>query len=481
MSAKEQLIVVQDWTPIKPDKLPKSIKLLIENQTQLEGLDEWTGLEGRILSSVLRSETAPLEQYKLEGGAWRWRILQGAGGGVGVMKEYPAEIVIGNEHFLKQVDIFGRRLMRSDRVPGIFSNRAGRKVDRYRKAIASGQLTFDFDRIPEVAEGNTPSVHSNVRRLYLTMLGFNEKNPVGERGGTATFGEIFNLWGVRKPSAVDYDALQKYFLDLARCAVQYDNKRRGVERETWGFNLIEAWAITSGRLVWNFTEPALSPVTQLWLEGELTPRKLGELGGAVFYPAKYLREPLPQHLDNIRCALLVHRYGRYVSFLTIMRDWAKVKADQFRKPDETVKLCRKWMQELKDRGVIGDYHIKYEWKGGGPLRKGRTYPPPTQVKVKFYKRPRAKATPDLKPGDRKRLDEILEWLTRKNEKGENIHGTTTRPSTIKETLESATARLGMPTVYRAYKEHATGAKPSPPKFWETLYPLGRRGRRSKST
>jgi hypothetical protein len=360
---------------------------------------------------------------------------------------------------------------------------------RYRKQTEAGQLVFDFAQIapgrPQSEKFNTqlPSVHTNTRAMHWAMLFFTFQScalkAADPLGGTATARDFFDAFGIENPGGRDYDRLLKYFYSVATQTVQFDNMRPGKEHHQWGYAFVSWYDITgegeSMRFWWAYNPPAVSPVTIAWLKGELTPELAAELGGYVEYPRRYLSEPLPAHLDNIRHSLLMHRWGRKVSYLTILKKWGRVPEAQLKRVAESADLAESYFTELKKHGVIGDYYTSVEQRAGR-LREGQ--PVPLRDRKVIFAKPGNRSRLTLEAPDRKRFDEILEWLTRKDQRGDNVHGTTSRPVRIREQLEKAVLRYGMPRVYREYKTHGCGAKPSPPDFWNALYPQGRRGRKS---
>jgi len=145
-------------------------------------------------------------------------------------------------------------------------------------------------------------------------------------------------------------------------SVLFDNGRRGAQRVVWGYNFVESYKITGSgknmRFQWLFTQTAYSPLTDAWHKGELTPELASKHGGYVRFPTRYLTQPLPQHLDNLRHVLLAHRWEREITGLTFLKRWAKIPSDQLRKKDTSAKLIHDYLDELKHRGLIGDYSIR---------------------------------------------------------------------------------------------------------------------------
>jgi hypothetical protein len=401
-----------------------------------------------------------------------------------VLKLHPAPegLPIGNSTFFEQTEVFARKVMSWERESG--------PERRFRKQTEAGQLVFDFAEIAPGRPGadryntQTPSVHTNTRAMLWAMLFFTFQtkalNAADPLGGTATARDFFDAFGVERPHGRDYDRLLKLFYAIATQSVRFDNMKKGEARQRWGYAFTNWYEITGEgegmRFWWTFNPPAVSPVTVAFIKDELTPELAAELGGYVSYPRRYLSEPLPAHLDNIRHALLTHRWGRKTSYLTILKKWGRVPEAQLNRVAESTALAESYFSDLKKHGVIGDYYTSVEQRASR-LRKGQ--PAPLRDRKVIFAKPGARTRLTLRGDARKQFDEILEWLTRLDDRGNNIHGTATEPAKIREQLERAVRRHGMARVHREFLTYSRGAKPSPPEFWAALYPPERRTRKPK--
>lgn len=404
------------------------------------------------------------------------------------------EIILSQEFYRIGSDVFGRALKPSHKMEGppavsalspltlTPERRAALYVNRYRIQEAGGQLTFEFPDLPEDEGGfsGTPATGKNARRLLLSMIAFcYGSNYLGTSTGEFTARDIFKFWGLKEAGGKDRANLRRTFLSIASGSIHIDNKRPGRARLHKVITFCSTAEIhgegMDAKYVYHLNPSVLGDVTLTWIRcGELTPEQAKELGGFVPYPTRYLKEPLDQALDNLRLALLTHRWGRIVRADTVLFKWAKVEKSLAKKPDEAARVFHKLLTQAKKKGIIGKPEsdkpqIRYDRVGA--MRKGRTHPPLKSIKVTFTKPkgPRARrATPRLTERQRLIYEEIVEWISRP------IHGTDLPPEKRVECFNAAILREGFKAVHGSYKIHGLAAHPSIAMFWRTISPPERR-------